>query len=269
MSAPADSHATWRAGVAANRLVAWNAQQLSALGRGIGAALSAWGADWGLGAAWLAAVECKAATAAGNEAAPWCWMAGSGDAAVWRWWTSREPEQLASALFGGSVQLTPMVAEIGQACWDDAVRRLRSLLLAQEGDAPADPSGWTLSSWSGAVIVGLPWGARLLLGPALVRRVLAALPAEPRPAVSPPSRPPLSALDRALADTPVQLQVQLDGCDLDVGTLQDLQIGDVLRLRHGIDAPAAVACTDGVPLFHGFLARSRGRKAVELAPAAA
>jgi flagellar motor switch protein FliM len=65
------------------------------------------------------------------------------------------------------------------------------------------------------------------------------------------------------------LQVRLEACEVDIGRLQDLQPGDVVRLPHRLDAPAAVVGPGGQPLFGGYLVRRRGRKAVELAPVGA
>jgi flagellar motor switch protein FliM len=47
--------------------------------------------------------------------------------------------------------------------------------------------------------------------------------------------------------------------------LRDLQVGDVLRLEHALDAPLQVRDTEGNALFDAALARSRGLKAVEIA----
>ncbi|HEY0824824.1 MAG TPA: FliM/FliN family flagellar motor C-terminal domain-containing protein, partial [Ramlibacter sp.] len=126
-----------------------------------------------------------------------------------------------------------------------------------------------LSPWSGSVLVSLPGGARVLLGAALVR-ILVAWADDAGASQAAWSAPtPRVPVDRALAGIALNLQVHLEGCELSVGSLQDLQIGDVLRLQHRVDAPAAVTLPDGAPLFNGFLARTRGRKAVELAPAVA
>ena len=82
------------------------------------------------------------------------------------------------------------------------------------------------------------------------------------------SSPPAATVNVAsvVADFPMRLRVQLEACELDVGSLRELQVGDVLRLRHRIEMPAWVHTAGGDPLFSGFLVRSRGRKAVELAP---
>jgi hypothetical protein len=120
--------------------------------------------------------------------------------------------------------------------------------------------------WSGALLVSLPLCGDVLLDAALVRAVL---PARPVAAGAAGARAPLVPLHRAAAALTLPLQVRLEACEVDIGNLQDLQPGDVVRLPHRLDAPAAVVGRDGQPLFGGYLVRRRGRKAVELAPVAA
>jgi hypothetical protein len=62
------------------------------------------------------------------------------------------------------------------------------------------------------------------------------------------------------------VRVHLEGCELALGVLQDLRPGDLLRVRHRVDAPASVHAPQGALLFRGFLAARGGSKAVELAP---
>jgi hypothetical protein len=268
MSAREQASGPWHAHVAARPLVAWSNSQLGLLGRSVDRALARWAADWGLRAPWTAPVRC--APPAQAEGFAWEWLAGAGETASWTCSGKSAAQELTRALFAGVADATPLLLEIGQACWDDALGRVRAVLpLSAAAGAPEEPGAWAFTPWGGSVVVHLPGGARLLLQAAMVRACLDAADTAPQPATPVKGGPATVPVERALAASGLQLQVQLDGCELDVGSLQDLQVGDVLRLRHALDAPAAVSLADGVPLFTGFLARSRGRKAVEIAQAIA
>ncbi len=255
----------WRADAIARPLLAWSDRQLAAVGGALETVFHAWRSDWGLAPPSSGAVACEPAEP-GNAAHAWQCLGGTGEGAAWTSPTGNEASQLASALFGDTPQVTPLLAEIGGACWSNALERLRAALrLDAVASAPAAPPARALTPWSGHVVANLPWDARLLLEAPLVRALVDAAGAAREP------RAPLAAarvpLERALAAAELKLQVQLEGCELAVGSLQDLQLGDVVRLRHRVDAPATVILSGGAALFSGFLARSRGRKAVELAPA--
>jgi hypothetical protein len=169
--------------------------------------------------------------------------------------------QLARALFGAAEACTPVLAEVVAMCRADAHARLADALQLARCDGEGPPAGaWR--PWSGALLASLPMGWRVLLDAALVRSLL------PPPAREAPATPaPLVPLQRAAAALALPLQVHLEGCEVDIGSLQDLRPGDVVRLPHPLDAPAAVVARDGQPLFGGYLVRRRGRKAVELVPA--
>lgn len=108
-------------------------------------------------------------------------------------------------------------------------------------------------------------GARVVATAAAVENLLPAK--APDSAAAPrPGAAPLVAIAIALADTRISLHVQLQECDVDLGLLQRLRPGDVLRVPHRLDAPALVRTAGGNALFQGFLARSQRRRAVELVP---
>jgi flagellar motor switch protein FliM len=116
------------------------------------------------------------------------------------------------------------------------------------------------------LLVTLPTGARLLVDAGAVEQVLRSrAPSEllASNAASPVATVPVL---KALAQAKMTVQVRLQGCELDAGSLQALQLGDVIRLRHGLQTPAVITNGSGRELFSGWLARSRGRKAVQLAP---
>lgn len=228
----------------------------------IEAVLGAWALDWGLPPPLCTAVDCSAVEAAGEL--PWQCLGGAEAGAAWIDSTAEGRAQLAAALFRGAAQVTPLIEEIAGACWSDALSRMRSSLALPHMGSYAAPAASTLSAWSGAVVVSLPFGVRLLLAADAVRKLVAGARgahAADRVVAS----GPLLGIPEAIGERELRVEVHLEGCDIEIGALQDLQLGDVLRLRQALDKPASVSVADGAPVFSGFLVRSRGRKAIELA----
>jgi hypothetical protein len=267
MNSPQRADKAWQASVAASPLMAWRTGQLSLFAGVMRSVLADWAAGWGLPGSWFADVGC--APASDLAAETWSCLGRSEEGNAWFSPAFREQELLADALFPGASPLTELLLEIGEACRRDVKARLASALLLQEAaDDPHALPGSVFAPWSGAVLASLPWGGRVLLEGAAAARLLRSrggLPAAAaRRGVS-----PVVPLAQAIASMSIPVQVHLEGCDVAIGSLQDLQPGDVLRLRHRLDAPATLMADNGETLFDGFLARSRGRKAVELAPAGA
>jgi hypothetical protein len=266
MSSPQRPHTGWQASLVASPLIAWRSAQLSLLSDVLRSALVEWAAEWGLPDGWDAEVGCASAQASGGAAQSWSCLGRSGEGHTWISAAPREQDQLAEALFPGAGAPTELLLEIVEACRCDVTARLASALLLEQaaGGPRAIPSS-LFAPWSGAVLASLPWGGRMLLEGVVVERLLRS-----RGEGSSPARrrvSPVVPLAQAMASLAVPVQVRLEACDVAIGSLQDLQPGDVLRLRHRLDAPAAVTAGHGEALFTGFLARSRGRKAIELAPA--
>jgi hypothetical protein len=79
-------------------------------------------------------------------------------------------------------------------------------------------------------------------------------------------RDSLHSVPDAISGSPLSLRVQFADCETDIGRVTDLQVGDVVRLPHGLETPLLVRDTDGCAVFAGFLARQAGFKALELVP---
>lgn len=255
----------WRLEPNATPLRAWRDQDLARVAGRIEAALQEWAHDWGVPLDAARPVRCAASLRQVSALVSWQCLGMRADGGAWIRRAEGEGERLAQAWFDAGCT-TPVVAAVVQACQDDVLRCIASAfqLGADEiRDATPPPSIW--SPWSGSVLASLPWGGQLLLEVGLVRRLLQG-PGGGDPAPVPVRRTALAPVTGAITALPLTLGVCIQGCDLALGELQGLQPGDVLRLQHPIDAPAEVSAAGGTVLCRGWLARSRGRKAVEFAP---
>jgi hypothetical protein len=255
-----DSTSRWQLRPSARALVAWRDHELATFASVLDAAVLAWQRDWGLDD--TARTTCEN-TVARDRRAGWQLLGRHAGGAAWI--QSAAVVGLCRQLLGTDDASTPIAAEVLAACRQDLrVRCAASLQLAEDSDAaelvPA------LTAWRGAVEARLAFGARVLVDAGCLLALLQAA-GTPQRTDRPKAAPALHALSEAIADLPVPLKIRLRPCEIEVGALQDLVVGDVVLLPHPLDAAAAVEDADGQQLFCGQLARSHGRKAVELAPA--
>lgn len=254
----------WRDLPHARPLTAWSGRELELSARVLGELMLSWARDWDLHLA--EEITCTAAADApsGRDAGWESVGASPHGGAAWLRWDAAQGARMAHDWFDDDAQDSPVVGSLIEACRKDAAPRIaQALALAPAAGLPVDAAVWL--PWGGAVIASHPVGGALLMEGPVIRRLLEA-------AGSPKPRRPGGTLvpaHEALGNAPMPLQVQLEGCELDLGELEALQAGDVLRLRHRVDAPALVTRPDGRLLLGGWLARTRGRRAVELVPATA
>lgn len=188
-----------------------------------------------------------------------------GPAAAWFMPSEAFTANVFEALFGRAAT-SPIALKVAQVCATDAACRLIAALGLDALEAAQAPVPDHSSSWSGDVMATLPLGAVLLLDAPCMQALLehCGMAADvPNPGVK---SLPLVPIVQALKDVPFQLQVHLEGCEVLFGDVQELQVGDVLRVKHSLELPAEVRSEEGVTLFRGYLACSQGRKAVELVP---
>lgn len=263
---PPTSSSPWQRLDGAQCLRAWRSQELQAIEDVLRAVLATWEAEWGLPAA-QRSPGCVPASESVAAETDWECLGAADDRSVWWDAPADLVDGLASSLWGAEIS-SPIARALAQACREDLASRLRSFLsLSAPGDRQAAIRP-VLHRWSGAVLATTGWGVRLLLEGPVLQALLAAsgqelLRTDSRPASR---RPAAVSVAESLARRRVGLRVQLAACELDLGSLQDLRTGDVVRLAHAVDAPAIVADLAGQPVFGAFLARRQGRKAVELAP---
>lgn len=254
----------WRAPGCERPLVCWRDDQLAALAGALEDVLGAWATGWGLQD--LPRVTCAAAGLALDGA----WRELQLDRQPAGWMQEVGPELLVTSLFAQDARPGPIASELAMACEKDAIARVLGLLrlssVAGSGDGQPDAS----VPWAGnlGVTVSRPLGWRLLLQANVVRAWIAAQGLQAPADLPCKSAALASALD-ALVHRRIKLDVRLEGCELQLGALQGLQSGDVVRLRHRVEAPAAVTDGAGTPLFDGYLGRRGGLKAIELTAAKA
>ena len=247
----------WHPAASARPLHWWSAARLDVLARDLAAVLADWHVSWGLGA-WAGAVACEEAATL-PEGLDWIVLdADDGRPAAWLQVCAESAQRTQRALFGPD-PCGPLARALAEDCAVDVRQRIAALFQARPGagGAPAAAvqkgSGAVLARWPG-VVPGV-----VLLGEQATRAWRSGPP-------SPRARlPALQPAATALSQRRIGLAVGLDGCEITLGTLRQLRPGDVLRLRHRLEAPAWLAHGTGEPLLAGHLGRRGAARAVELA----
>jgi hypothetical protein len=250
----------------APRLRAWSSGELTRVRAIVDAAVLEWARAWDLPVDLAAPLACTEGDSEIRTTADWHALGGDEQGFAWWRWSEGARRRLASVWFGAGAGGTPVVEAVVQDCQRDAMSRLANALRLRDPTCASQPADAMWRPWSGAATMSLPCGGHLAMQAGVLDSLLRP------PATSTQARPsiecsPLVTLGEAISRTSLRLRVELEGCELGLGELQDLQAGDVLRLAHPLDAPLSIFHAPGPPLFRGWLARSHGRKAVELAAA--
>jgi hypothetical protein len=151
---------------------------------------------------------------------------------------------------------------VAAAAFDDLRHTMAAVLQMAPTQAALQGEGPLTDIWCGCVAVELP-----LAGHPLRMMLNAACVAQLAPAVRAPGEtgaPGLVALEVAMSGQIVTLKVELGACELDIGTLQSLRIGDVLPLAHALDAPARVFAAGNQHVCDAYLGKQGSRRAAEL-----
>jgi hypothetical protein len=263
---------------AARPLQWWSPPQHEALAQRLQPLWSEWTGEWlALAPSGDAPVRCRAAhdepALAGRG---WTRFGARGEASAWVAGTDGPVARVEEVMFSrgqgaaAGPATTGVASAVASTAWGELARRLRESLSLDLADEPsASPEASTFTHWSGSVVVTLHGAAgtslSILLNGASVLSLLPSTPATPSPSDKVSSaRPSLTRLDGALAARKLPIRVELVGCELDLGSLQGLRVGDVIPLAHPLDAPLLVSIGQGTPLCVGFLGRQAGAKAIEL-----
>ncbi|MCG2594958.1 FliM/FliN family flagellar motor C-terminal domain-containing protein [Ramlibacter sp. XY19] len=250
----------WQPGQAA-RTLHWRDERASQRAEtDLRALFSKWCTAWGLDVDG-ARVRCRSVTLT-LEPGSWTCFESEGAPCAW---LAQEPEDaspLLRSLFPGSVAHGPLARAVASACRQDLLLRLTSFLGISAAESGGPPPPAIARAGSGALEVEISGvlATRLVMSHELAG---ARWSTATRKAGSLPSHPLVPATT-AMASRALALEVQLDGCELEVGTLRGLQVGDVVRLDHALVRPASLRHGDAA-LCSAYLGRRDHRKAVELA----
>jgi hypothetical protein len=267
MQAATCADGPWRPSGVARPLLWWTSEQLGELALYLDRALSEWRRAWGI-AAPEQSLSCQLAKELPCGEERWKALSSDGEPLAWLRFAPQAGMRIAKAMFPGE-SAGPITASLAEAGLADAAARLASALgLQAEADAASAPPPSGARAWSGVVETALPgiFEGQLLIGGAAMQAWCAARKPRAPSARSRTPREPLRPASEALAGKRVSLQVQLQGCELDLGTVQGLHVGDLVRLRHSLETPATLTDPSGEKLLAGYLGRQRGLKAVELVP---
>lgn len=242
--------------------------------------LEPWAASWGLSlrdvqARNAAAVKAVSAGAEGHAL---------GASAMRSWIVRDQPvATLAALLFdhapAGARGGQGLSGELAAQAWQDLVDALVASLPAVDTAFAerADGAGPTERSWSGAVLIDFtvqgadaPSSFTLRLDAMHAAAWCAATPV-PATAQAAPARAALVSVPEVVEGRPARLSVHLAAVELDLGTLQSLAVGDVIRLPHRLADPAHVRVDMGDASTHtlpcgAHLAQRGGRLVAELVP---
>jgi hypothetical protein len=242
--------------------------------------LEPWAAGWGLSLHELRA--CNAAAEGALPAPVEQHVLAAGTARVWHG-DGHAVGALAALLFGpppaeargGSA----LACELAARAWQDLLDAL-SVALPVAAAAPTSAIADAEHAWSGAVRVdfdvrGMGPASRFSLrldaavaGTWCAGRATAS-------AANPVMQPtPLVTLPEVVAQRPVRVSVHLAAVELNLGELQSLAVGDVIRLPHRLDDPLQVDvdlddAPSRTPLCRDHLAQRDGRVVAELVPSPA
>lgn len=252
---------SWRPAETARPLYWWDQQGLERAESEVGQLFQEWSAAWGVG---QIAVRCQAASPGFEcERNLWVSFGVAGRELAWMAPAFDEAELLA-AMFPGAAAFGPLARAVAQACRQDLHARMGSLVGASSPPGIGSPAAFLARAGSGALearLSGLVQGC-ILVHPEAASRWRASSRTRGMRGTY-----PLVCATAALAGRSIPLEVQLEGCELDVRALQGLRLGDVVRLEHALEQPAMLR-HGGVALCAAFLGRLQNRKAVELAAGA-
>jgi flagellar motor switch/type III secretory pathway protein FliN len=113
---------------------------------------------------------------------------------------------------------------------------------------------------SGAVVFEISLASEQVWALAAPETVIAACDGRGRR----PGKPELTDLAQALQRQKVELQVSSGEAEMELGTLQTLAVGDVVRLDTRADEPLAVTDALGAQMGRAFLGVNEGSKAIQL-----
>ena len=265
-------------GNTADVLTWWQPGLLDQAARTVRAAWSAWTHDW-ISASIPGSGGCTCTLAhqsPSHAEVRWDPIGTRGKAAAWIEVRHNPIENVQEAIFGLDHQLPAppdaregMATAVAHGAWAALAGTLRDCLSLDCDDAQPRPPLGAFKPWSGCVVVSPPNGGPLahsLLLNAECVRVLLQLQGIDRPAAehAQHKRIDMTPLQEALAGHKLLIQAELATCEIDLGDLENLGIGDIVPLSHPLDEPLRISTPVDGPFCAAFLGRHAGSKAIEL-----
>lgn len=177
---------------------------------------------------------------------------------------------LKELLFGiSSMQkpVTTMIDEIVEACLSD-FKGMLAILFDVQHFANSRPIGdERLGIWSGLYVCRLELNRqiiRIILDSKCFEHLLAGVDGLARKQSSIERRSKRTPVLDAIQSSKIKLAVVMQGCEVDLGQLQALRVGDIVTLQHRLDQALSVVDSKQEPVCEAFIGASRGLKAVEL-----
>jgi flagellar motor switch/type III secretory pathway protein FliN len=249
-------------GIAWQPLRAWSGAQQAEAAAALAPAWRSWQQAWLPRGASPDGATCFDAC----EAAPSGWELLGRDVERCAWIRLDTPA-LAEKLFAGSVAGMPSALALAAA--HRARAALRTALAGAAGLASSDeelpPPADVFLKWRGATVVHLQ--GDLPCDVLLDAECMAGLAGARAPVTRTAGREPVTGVAHALGECTLTLRVEISQCDLSLGELVGLRLGDVVALPQQLADPVRVLAA-GAPVFAGWLGRVGAAKAIELLPAA-
>lgn len=267
----------------------WSDTQLVQLAKLIEHEWVQWSANWGLTemVAETLAVSCQLAHETEQASDSWLPLlaAASSDRQLWLSAEQALEQSVFVSLFGelpkqynhlsadssaSNVVAWQIVKNIVDDWYSRLTRLCGSEYAAQEltlyPTLAMTPPKSEAARWSGAVriditspIIKLPMYASAHVAAVMIGATGAA-----RSAKTVTNEPPLTSLKLALANQILRLRVELNDVELDLGSLQSLAEGDVIRLPHLLSQALSVHMEGHRGICAAYLGQTNGMRAVEL-----
>jgi flagellar motor switch/type III secretory pathway protein FliN len=245
-----------------------NATELAEIGKQAEAAFSTWVSDW-LGVADMAMVECRRAaefdmtnypeksnwTCIGADREEWIALARTA-AFTAQLRTRLIPDQHTPAN-SAATEKSPMLSDLLESALTDFLR----MFAAAPAQAHQVPAERFRDIGSGAAVAEIDWKEAklaLVISPPLVASMLSRI--GPRAA----RKGSLVKVNEALANGRMNLKVMVGEAEVELGLLQTIAVGDVIKLNTRVDEPLQVVTADGLRLCRAFLGIRNGRKSIQL-----
>jgi hypothetical protein len=260
----------------ARSLYWWSSAQLNEMARRLQTTWQVWLRNWAvLPDRDLLEVRCALAWEAEPRLAArqWSTLGTVGSACAWFHVAGDSALVTSSALFGSNFgdraesANTPIASAVVQQAHSELLEAMRDRFGLELSSSDRAPGANLFRPWSGAVVVSLgpesAGGHLLLLNSEAVNQLMVGYEQKPANLAQDARLPPPVGVVAALADKAVRVRVGLAPCELDLGALCGLRIGDIIPLPHLLDTALTVS-VGGDPVCTGFLGRQGAARAVEL-----